>query len=95
LPWPETRVTPRPQPGNPKPRLFRLPRDRAVINRLGFNNGGHRAALERLRRRTQGGVIGVNIGANKDASDRVADYVEGLEAFFDDGWQARADESLQ
>ena len=76
-------VTPLAQAGNPRPRLFRLPRDRAVINRLGFNNGGHQAALERLRRRTQGGVIGVNIGANKDASDRVADYVEGLEAFFD------------
>jgi dihydroorotate dehydrogenase len=76
-------VTPLPQAGNPRPRIFRLPRDRAVINRLGFNNGGHRSALERLRRRTRDGIVGVNIGANKDASDRVADYVEGLEAFFD------------
>jgi dihydroorotate dehydrogenase len=77
-------VTPRPQSGNPRPRIFRLPRDRAVINRLGFNNAGHRAALERLRWRfATEGVIGVNVGANKDAEDRIADYVEGLNAFVD------------
>jgi dihydroorotate dehydrogenase len=77
-------VTPKPQSGNPRPRVFRLPRDRAVINRLGFNNAGHRAALERLRWRfATDGVIGVNIGANKDAEDRIADYVAGLEAFAD------------
>jgi dihydroorotate dehydrogenase len=77
-------LTPHAQPGNPRPRVFRLPRDRAVINRLGFNNGGHAPALERLKWRfdTQG-VIGVNVGANKDAEDRVADYVAGLETFND------------
>ncbi len=81
-------VTPLPQSGNPTPRVFRLPGDHAVINRLGFNNGGHAAALARLQSRprgtdTEGGVIGVNIGANKDATDRVADYVRGLEMFYD------------
>lgn len=75
-------VTPLPQSGNPKPRVFRLISDRAVINRLGFNNGGHAAALARLERRTMGGVVGVNIGANKDTIDRAADYVAGLEAFY-------------
>lgn len=74
-------VTPRPQSGNPKPRLFRLIEDRAVINRLGFNNGGHAAALARLARRPSRGIVGVNIGANKDAADRAADYVLGLETF--------------
>ncbi len=69
-------VTPRPQSGNPKPRIFRLAEDRAVINRLGFNNEGMEAAAARLER-LQGapGVIGVNIGANKDSDDRIADYV--------------------
>lgn len=76
-------VTPLPQPGNPTPRVFRLVRDRAVINRLGFNNGGHQAALRRLQRRTRTGIVGVNIGANKDSADRVADYVRGLETFYD------------
>jgi dihydroorotate dehydrogenase len=76
-------VTPLSQPGNPAPRVFRLPRDRAVINRLGFNNGGHAAALRRLQQRTQAGVVGVNIGANKDATDRVDDYVRGLDTFYD------------
>ncbi len=76
-------VTPLPQPGSPKPRVFRLMRDRAVINRLGFNNGGHQAALERLRRRPRNGVVGVNIGANKEAVDRVADYARGLATFYD------------
>lgn len=72
-------VTPRPQQGNPKPRLFRLTEDRAVINRMGFNNAGQQAAFERLRRCTHlHNVIGVNIGANKDSSDRIADYVEGV-----------------
>lgn len=75
-------VTPLPQGGNPQPRLFRLTTDRAVINRLGFNNGGHRAALERLQRRAgRGGIVGVNIGANKDTSDRAGDYVQGLKTF--------------
>jgi len=76
-------VTPIPQPGNPKPRVFRLLEDRGVINRLGFNNGGHDAALERLRRRPRQGIVGVNIGANKDAVDRVADYVRGIDTFYD------------
>jgi dihydroorotate dehydrogenase len=72
-------VTPLPQPGNPKPRLFRLAEDRAVINRMGFNNGGQAAALERLlRRNDRPGIVGVNIGANKDAADRIADYANGV-----------------
>jgi dihydroorotate dehydrogenase len=69
-------VTPVAQPGNPRPRLFRLAEDRAVINRMGFNNAGGEAMLARLTARAgRGGVVGVNIGANKDSSDRVADYV--------------------
>ena len=68
-------VTPLPQTGNPKPRLFRLAEDRAVINRMGFNNAGAEAMLARLEaRRGRSGVIGVNIGANKDSPDRIADY---------------------
>ena len=75
-------VTPLAQAGNPKPRVFRLIEDEGLINRLGFNNGGHAAALTRLRaRRGRPGIVGVNIGANKDASDRIADYVQGLKAF--------------
>src|SRR6185369_10065007 len=74
-------VTPRPQRGNPKPRLFRLAQDRAVINRMGFNNHGQPAAFQRLLECTHlHGVIGVNIGANKDSDDRLADYVEGVRA---------------
>ena len=71
-------VTPKPQAGNPKPRLFRLEEDRAVINRMGFNNQGQADALGRLERRERNGVVGVNIGANKDSADRVADYVDGV-----------------
>ena len=71
-------VTPRPQAGNPKPRLFRLPADQAVINRLGFNNEGLDAFAKRLSSRSRRGVVGANIGANKDAADRIADYVSGL-----------------
>ncbi len=70
-------LTPLPQAGNPKPRLFRLVEDRAVINRMGFNNGGIAAALPRLPADRQG-ALGVNVGANKDTSDRVADYVAGV-----------------
>ncbi|HEX6001416.1 MAG TPA: quinone-dependent dihydroorotate dehydrogenase [Hyphomicrobiaceae bacterium] len=76
-------LTPNPQAGNPRPRLFRLVRDRGLVNRLGFNNGGHAAALARLRRRSAGGIVGVNIGANRDAADRMADYVAGVRAFND------------
>ena len=74
-------VTPRPQEGNPRPRLFRLNSDRAVINRMGFNNAGQPAAYGRLIECTHmHGVIGVNIGANKDSVDRIADYVSGARA---------------
>jgi dihydroorotate dehydrogenase len=72
-------VTPRPQLGNPRPRLFRLREDRAVINRLGFNNRGQVAAFARLQRCGHG-VVGVNIGANKDSADMIADYVSGVRA---------------
>ena len=68
-------ITPRPQAGNPKPRLFRLVEDGAVINRMGFNNGGAKAAARRLAARShRGGILGINIGANKDSADRIADY---------------------
>lgn len=68
-------ITPQPQAGNPRPRLFRLPEDRAVINRMGFNNGGAAAAAERLeRRRGRPGIVGINVGANKDSADRIFDY---------------------
>jgi dihydroorotate dehydrogenase len=74
-------VTPRPQQGNPKPRLFRLSEDQAVINRMGFNNRGQQSAFARLTECTNThGVIGVNIGANKDSADRIADYVAGVRA---------------
>lgn len=69
-------VVPRPQPGNPKPRVFRLPADRAVINRFGLNSEGVAAVADRLKARAgRPGIVGVNIGANKDAADRLADYV--------------------
>jgi dihydroorotate dehydrogenase len=68
-------VTPLPQPGNPRPRVFRLPRDGAVINRFGLNSDGLTRIRERLeKRRGRAGIVGVNLGANKDASDRIADY---------------------
>ena len=67
-------VTPRPQLGNPRPRLFRLEADRAVVNRMGFNNQGMEAMAERLIKRMPGGIVGINIGANKDSADRSADY---------------------
>jgi dihydroorotate dehydrogenase len=73
-------VTPKPQPGNERPRLFRLREDGAVINRFGFNNKGYEAALKRLARRPPG-LVGVNVGANKDAADRIADYVLGVRTF--------------
>jgi dihydroorotate dehydrogenase len=74
-------LTPRPQEGNPKPRLFRLAEDQAVINRMGFNNRGQADAFQRLIDCTHmHGVIGVNIGANKDSADRIADYAAGIRA---------------
>ncbi len=76
-------LTPRPQAGNPRPRLFRLAEDEAVINRMGFNNRGQAAALERLSKRERRGIIGVNIGANKDSADRIADYAAGVRAMAD------------
>ena len=75
-------VTPKPQAGNDKPRIFRLVEDEAVINRLGFNNEGHGAALARLKACSRAALIGVNIGANKDSADRVADYVNGIHTFY-------------
>jgi dihydroorotate dehydrogenase len=72
-------ITPKPQSGNPKPRLFRLSEDHAVINRMGFNSRGQPAAFARLLRCTHHhGIIGVNVGANRDSTDRIADYVEGV-----------------
>ena len=72
-------LTPKPQAGNPRPRLFRLEEDRAVINRMGFNNDGQQAALRGLRKRNRtSGLVGANIGANKDSADRIADYVLGV-----------------
>jgi len=77
-------VTPRPQTGNPRPRVFRLPADQGVINRYGFNNEGHAALRRRLDARPRlTGIVGINIGANKDAEDRIADYVSGVFAFAD------------
>lgn len=72
-------VTPLPQPGNPKPRLFRLSEDRAVINRLGFNNEGLEPFANRLAARAaRKGIVGANVGANKDSTDRAADYMRGM-----------------
>jgi dihydroorotate dehydrogenase len=75
-------ITPLPQPGNPKPRLFRLTKDHAVINRLGFNSGGHDAAFNRLNLARPNGIVGINVGANKESADRTEDYVKGLEKFY-------------
>jgi len=75
-------VTPKPQGGNPRPRIFRLERDEAVINRLGFNNDGAEVVLRRLAGRAHlGGIVGVNVGANTDSADRTADYVRLIETF--------------
>jgi dihydroorotate dehydrogenase len=73
-------VVPKPQPGNPRPRVFRLPQDGAIINRFGLNSDGMQVIRERLlRRKGRGGIVGVNIGANKDSVDRIADYVTCIE----------------
>ena len=71
-------ATPKPQPGNPRPRLFRLSEDRAAINRFGFNNDGQDAIAARLAARPPGGVVGLNLGANKTSADRAADFAEVL-----------------
>ena len=73
-------VTPEAQTGNPPPRVFRLAEDRAVINRLGFNNQGLERVSARLRRRRGGGIVGVNLGAGRDSGDAIGDYVTGLRA---------------
>jgi dihydroorotate dehydrogenase len=75
-------VTPRPQGGNPRPRMFRLRADEGVVNRLGFNNAGHAAVRARLAARSpRRGIVGINVGANKDSEDRAGDYVAGIAAF--------------
>jgi dihydroorotate dehydrogenase len=71
-------VTPRPQPGNPKPRIFRLYEDDAIINRLGFNSAGLEPTLARLRVRRRVGIVGVNLGKNRDSEDAAADYLDGV-----------------
>jgi dihydroorotate dehydrogenase len=78
-------VTPRPQPGNPKPRLFRIPQDLAVINRMGFNNNGVDAMVERLKKRPEGLIVGGNIGKNKDTDNDLAedDYIYCFEKLYD------------
>jgi dihydroorotate dehydrogenase len=76
-------VTPKPQPGNPRPRVFRSVADHAIVNRLGFNSEGHEAVHARLAKRERRGIIGVNLGANKDSADRVADYARGVTRFSD------------
>jgi dihydroorotate dehydrogenase len=73
-------VTPRPQAGNPRPRVFRLEADQAIVNRLGFNSEGLEAVRTRLAARRPGGIVGINIGANRDVPDRAADYVALIEA---------------
>lgn len=76
-------LTPRAQAGNPKPRLFRLEKSQGVINRMGFNNEGHQSAYEQLSGRHFQSIVGVNVGANKDSVDFVADYVAGIKRFAD------------
>jgi dihydroorotate dehydrogenase len=73
-------LTPRPQAGNAKPRLFRLPEDRAVVNRYGFNNHGLNAGLANARSAKRRGTLGINVGANKDSDDRIADYAKSVAA---------------
>lgn len=74
-------ITPRPQAGNPRPRLFRLIEDEAVINRLGFNGDGIEVARSRLQARNRVGIVGANVGKNRDSVDEIADYVTGISAF--------------
>lgn len=74
-------LTPRAQEGNPRPRVFRLLADQGVINRLGFNNEGFAGALPRVKARARQGIVGLNVGANKDTADRTDDYVDGVRTF--------------
>ncbi|KAL6262764.1 hypothetical protein P5V15_005554 [Pogonomyrmex californicus] len=80
-------VTPKPQPGNPKPRVFRLPEDNAVVNRYGFNSDGHDVVWKRLKRLKENknfnGILGVNLGKNKDTIDAIQDYIDGIKRFMD------------
>ncbi|WP_343358080.1 quinone-dependent dihydroorotate dehydrogenase [Bartonella schoenbuchensis] len=76
-------VTPKPQMGNPKPRIFRLVEDEAIINRMGFNNDGHQAVYKRICMRKQAGIVGINIGANKDTVNKIDDYIAGITCFYD------------
>ena len=77
-------ITPLKQYGNPKPRVFRLVEDEALINRLGFNNHGAETVKERIQRNKKLGLLGINVGPNKDSSDRLNDYLIGLKTFYDD-----------
>ena len=77
-------ITPLKQYGNPKPRVFRLVEDEALINRLGFNNQGAEIVKERIKRNTKLGLLGINVGPNKDSSDRLNDYLIGLKTFYDE-----------
>ena len=77
-------ITPLKQYGNPKPRVFRLVEDEALINRLGFNNHGAEIVKQRIKRNKKLGLLGINIGPNKDSSDRLNDYLIGLKTFYDD-----------
>ncbi|ALE02832.1 quinone-dependent dihydroorotate dehydrogenase [Bartonella ancashensis] len=76
-------VTPKPQAGNPKPRLFRLVENEAIINRMGFNNNGHEAVYRRIHASKRLGVVGINIGANKDTVNKIGDYTAGITYFYD------------
>lgn len=76
-------VTPKPQAGNPKPRLFRLKEDEAIINRMGFNNDGHHIVYKRLQTYNRFGIVGINIGANKDTINKIDDYTAGIAHFYD------------
>ncbi|XP_020297002.1 uncharacterized protein LOC109861675 [Pseudomyrmex gracilis] len=80
-------VTPKPQSGNAKPRVFRLPQDRAVINRYGFNSDGHDVVWKRLKKLKENkhfnGIVGINLGKNKESKDAVRDYIDGIKKFMD------------
>lgn len=80
-------VTPKPQPGNPKPRVFRLPEDNAIVNRYGFNSDGHDIVWERLKKLKKNknfdGILGVNLGKNKETKDAIQDYIDGIKRFMD------------
>ena len=76
-------ITPLSQYGNPKPRVFRLVEDEALINRLGFNNHGAQNVLDRIKRNSKTGILGINIGPNKDTQNRLEDYLSGLRTFYE------------